>query len=292
MSLTRREAILTGAVAVKARAAMPAVPFGGASISKLIVGGNPVSAISHVDAALSQEMMDYFTAENVKRLLQSCDDAGVNTWLSRSDRHILRLLHEYRLEGGRIEWIAQTATEIDFNRNLGEIVREKPVGIYLHGVQTDRAWTAGTMDKVHDMVRQIRDTGIRTGLATHIPEVIDYVESKQWDVDFYMACLYNLSRTDAEKERVAGRPYPGELFWDADREQMLRRVSQTAKQCLVFKVYGASRHCASEEKMFRALQLVAKYAKPGDALVVGMFPKRSEQVAQNARLLRSAFAAA
>lgn len=284
-----RRQMLFAAAAGWAPGAMPRVPFGAGSISRLIVGGNPVSGTSHQSAALSQEMTDYFTAENVKRLLRGCSAAGIDTWQSRGDRHILRLLHEYRQEGGRVQWIAQTATEIEFGRNLAEMSREKPLGIYHHGLNTDRAWASGNIERVRDTLRAIRDSGTQVGLGTHIPEVIDYVESRGWDVDFYMTCLYNLSRTPEEQARLAGRQVSGELFRDADRTQMLERVRRTRRQCLIFKVYGAGRHCDSTRRMMAALDQVAGYAKPRDAVVIGMFPKYGNQAEENAALFRRAF---
>ena len=70
--------------------------------------------------------------------------------------------------------------------------------------------------------------------------------------------------------------------------EMLKRVRQTSKPCLIFKVYGASRHCNSGDRMRKALQLVFDYAKPTDCLVVGMFPKHKEQVRENCGLLLEA----
>jgi hypothetical protein len=221
----------------------------------------------------------------VKRLLRNCERAGINTWQSRSDRHILRLIHEYRQEGGQVHWIAQTATEIDYNRNIGEIARYKPLGIYCHGVRTDRAFEAGKMDGIRDDLKRIRDTGTLVGLGTHIPQVIDYVEEKGFDIDFYMSCLYNLSRSKEEQDRLAGGKAPDELFWDADRQEMLKRVRATSKQCLIFKVYGATRHCDSRERMQAALNLAFAHAKPNDAVVIGMWPKYKEQVAENCDLV-------
>jgi hypothetical protein len=40
-----------------------------------------------------------------------------------------------------------------------------------------------------------------------------------------------------------------------------------------------------------ALKLVFRYAKPHDAVVIGMFPKYQEQVEENCRLLMEASAA-
>ncbi len=113
---------------------------------------------------------------------------------------------------------------------------------------------------------------MRVGLGTHIPEVVDHVESQGWDVDFYMTCVFRI--------------VDGDTFRDEDREKMLARVSRMSKPCLIFKVYGATRHSATPEAKRAALDLAFRYAKPSDAVVIGMFPKREEQVRENCRLVR------
>src|ERR1035441_2931230 len=107
--LNRRDVLRLAAAAATASTAhasddLPTVRFGVHEISRLIVGGNPVSVNSHVSPQLDAEMRDYFTTANVKKLLADCERAGINTWQSRGDRHIMRLLDEYREEGGRIQW--------------------------------------------------------------------------------------------------------------------------------------------------------------------------------------------
>lgn len=272
--------------------APPKVKLGSYQVSRLIVGGNPISGFSHFSAEMSREMVDYFTAERVKALLRRCEALGINTWQSRGDTHIMRLLHEYRLEGGRIQWIAQTASEYaDIFRNIRTIASYQPIAIYHHGTQTDRFWRAGQIDRTLDYLKAIRDTGVLVGLGTHIPEVIDYVESKGWDVDFYMTCLYNLSRTREEAERLTGAAVQGEFFWDPDRQAMLRRVRQASKPCLIFKVYAASRKCQSPDTMRSALEEVLRAAKPTDCIVIGMFPKYKDQVAENCLLFHEALQA-
>jgi len=290
MELNRRElmrAVLAGPIAgAMAAEKLPQVQMGKWKVSRLIVGGNPISGNSHVSGQLDREMTDYFTAAKVKQLLRECEIAGINTWQSRGDRHIMRLLNEYRLEGGKIQWIAQTASELaDIPRNIRSIADMKPVGIYHHGTQTDRFWRAGKIEQAREMLKVIRQTGVLVGLGTHIPEIVDYTESKGWDLDFYMTCIYNLSRTPEEAEKLAGQPVLGEFFWDPDRERMLQRVRQTSKPCLIFKVYAASRQCGSAGQMLAALRLAASYAKPTDCFVIGMYPKRKEQVRENCKLV-------
>jgi len=291
MSLSRREALLTMAAPAVLPGGVPEVDFGGHKVSRLIVGGNPVSGNSHVSNALDREMADYYTADNVKKLLRNCELAGINTWQSRGDRHIMRLLREYRNEGGRIQWIGQTASELaDVPRNINDMAAMGAIGIYHHGSRTDKAWVAGQIGQVHDMLKVMRQAGVRVGLGTHIPEVVDYVEDKGWDLDFYMTCVYNLTRAPEESSRIAGRTITGEFFHEPDRARMLERVRRTSKQCLIFKIYGATRQCGSAEARKAAVDLVFDSAKPGDAVVVGMFPKRSEQVEENCRLVADSIA--
>jgi hypothetical protein len=294
--LTRRDVLLAGAAGAAVAAASPSeslatVRLGPHSISRLIVGHNPISGGSHFSSKLSNEMRDYFTAANAKKLLSACERAGINTWLARADHHIMRLLNEYRLEGGRIQWIAMTASEYgDFRVNLREISAMQAIAIYHHGAVTDEYWNAGKIDQVYDKLKAIRQTGAQVGLGTHIPEVVDYAESKGWELDFYMTCVYNLGRTREQAAKLAGREVEGELFWDADREKMLTRVSRTSKPCLIFKVYGASRQCGSPASRQAAIELAFRSAKPSDAVVIGMFPKYQEQVEENCRLVTQAIA--
>lgn len=292
MPLNRRELLYaTAAAPLAGYEAVPTVAFGRYRVSRLIVGGNPVSGNSHVSARLSAEMTDYFTAANIKKMLAECELAGINTWQSRGDRHIMRILHEYRQEGGKIQWIGQTASELeDVARNIRSMAALGAAGVYHHGSKTDAFWQAGKIEQARDFIKVMRDSGVRAGLGTHIPEVIDYVESKNWDVDFYMTCIFNLSRTPAEASKLAGREVKGEFFRDDDRVEMLTRVRQTAKQCLIFKVYGATRHCDSPARRAAAVQLAARYAKPSDCMVIGMFPKETEQVRENCRLVTQALA--
>ncbi len=294
---TRREILLAAAASpVVAASDFPAgtVRIGPHTISRLIVGGNPVSGNSHLSSKADVEMREYFTAANAKKMLAACERAGINTWQSRGDVHITRLLQEYRQEGGRIQWIAQTASELG---NISSHIRKiaagsKPIGIYNHGNDTDKYFAAGKMEVIQEHCKAMRDSGVLVGVGTHNPDVLDYVESKNWDVDFYMTCMYNMTRSKEEASKLAGREIEDEFFHHPDREKMLLRVRQASKPCLIFKVYGAGRHCDSPEKMLDALRLVFRYAKPNDPVVIGMFPKFKEQVNENCRLVAEAIRSA
>jgi hypothetical protein len=120
------------------------------------------------------------------------------------------------------------------------------------------------------------------GLGTHIPEVIAYAEERDWDVDFYMACFYNLSREPRESALVSGvHTFGQEQYLEEDRERMCEMIRQTDKTCLAFKILAAGRHCASQEEVGKAFQYAFGQIKVQDAVVVGMHPKDEDQVTLN-----------
>lgn len=263
---------------------LPTIPFGDQQISRLIVGGNPQCGYSHFSAEMSREMVEYYTAEKAVELLHHCQAAGVNTLQARGDYHrILYWLELFRRQGGRLHWIAQTASEMhDIFQNIRVIAAAGAMAIYHHGTQTDKYWQNGEIDKVRDYLKCMRDSGVRVGIAAHIPEVFDYVEDRGWDVDFYMTCFYNIARKPRESALVSGKEsYGQEEFLDPDRDRICQFIRRTPKTCLAYKILAAGRKCATQEDVAGAFRYAFTHIKPQDAVVVGMFTKYVDQVALN-----------
>jgi hypothetical protein len=270
---------------------LPSIDFFGHRVSRLICGGNPLSGISHVSAELDREMREYYTSANILALFAACLANGINTFQSRGDRHQMRVYLEHRLAGGPIQWIAQTASEFaDIRANIAEIGRYEPIAIYHHGTHTDNSWHQGTIDQVRDLVRAIQDLGLPAGVGTHIPEVVEYIEEKEWGVDFYMCCFYNLARGYKSAPAVERDAYARDRFSAADPPRMTAVMRQVRKPCLGFKFLAASRNCATREATRRAFEFALSQIKPTDALVAGLFPKHRDQVKENADLVRSILA--
>ena len=156
------------------------------------------------------------------------------------------------------------------------------MGIYHHGSRTDRWWVSGEIDRVEDYLKCMRDCGVQVGLGTHFPEVIEYSEERGWDVDFYMACFYNLNREPRKSGLEVGRLRSNtEAFYPEDPPLMCEVIQKTPKTCLAFKIMGASRLCATQEDVQAAFRFAFENIKPKDAVVVGMFPKYVDQIALN-----------
>jgi hypothetical protein len=253
-------------------------------VTRLISGGNPLCGYSHFSDEMSTEMVEYFTSERVVAYFHSLQAAGVNAIQARGDYHrVLHWMELFRREGGRLNWIVQTASEMnDVFRNIRVLSSAGAAAIYHHGTQTDRFWLEGRIDDVRDYLKCMRDAGVQVGLGTHIPEVIEYAEARAWDVDFYMACLYNINRKVRESALVSpGAPTSREEYREDDPPRMCEVIRKTEKTCLAFKILAASRRCCTQEDVAAAFRFAFSNIKPGDAVVVGMFPKHLDHVALN-----------
>ena len=266
---------------------LPTVSIGDVDVTRLICGGNPFSGFSHVSAALDREMIEYYTMPNLLRCLDDCWANGINTFQSRGDRHQQRLFLEHRLNGGRMQWIVQTASEFrSIEANVREIKLYDPVAIYHHGTHTDNSWHRGEIDAVADVVKCIKDTGLPAGIGTHIPEVIEYAEEHGWETDFYMACVYNLARGYKSAPAEEQDAYARDRFSAGDPERMCETVRQVPKPCIGFKIMAASRNCANDAMVEEAFRWSFEHIKDTDMVNVGVFQKHADQVRQNAGIVR------
>jgi hypothetical protein len=266
---------------------LPTIDFFGHKVSRLICGGNPLSGFSHFSAEMDWDMVTWYTMPRIQDLLRECERQGITTVQTRGDRLMMRAYLEHRLGGGTMHWIAQTASEfVSLSANIAEIARYEPIAIYHHGTHTDNAWHQGRIDAILDIVKMIKDRGLPAGVGTHIPEVIEHIESKGWPVDFYMGCLYNLARQYKSAPAAEQDAYARDHFPAADPPRMAKTLRATHKPCLAFKAMAASRNCATPEATRAALRSAYEHIKPTDAVVVGMFQKYRNQVAENAQAVR------
>ena len=258
------------------------VSIGPMDVSRLIVGHNPPAGNSHVDNPLDAAMREYFTVENTVAMYRHAESLGLGTFMIRADYHMLELVEQYRRGGGTMNFIAQTASEMhDVFANIRITAAAGAGAIYHHGTQTDKFWREGRIDDAKDYLKCMRDCGVAVGLASHQPEIIEYVEEHDWDIDFYMCSLYNLSRVPRESAAVTGRTaYDKEVYLGEDRDAMCRVIRAVDKPVLAFKILAASRHCATPDTVAAAYRYAYTSIKPTDAVVVGFFPRDHDQIAE------------
>jgi hypothetical protein len=278
----------------KADPPLPTVALGPHRVSRLIIGGNPVYGYSHFNRLLSQSMTDWHTPERVVALLKRCEQAGLNCWQNSYAERTLSDLERYRAAGGTMQWLCLGKPDWDRHpEHIDDAARHRPIGIAPHGALAERLHRAGKLNELTDLLKRIRDKGVLVGLSGHNPAVIELAEERGWDVDYYMCCLYYLTRPREEFRKLLGNDLPlGEIYLPSDPPRMFKVVQAVKKPCLVYKVLAAGRRVGSKEEVRAAFTTALGGVKPTDALIVGMYQQFGDQVGENAALVRELSAGA
>lgn len=269
--------------AAGAAAELPQMRLGKYSLSRLICGANPFGGGSHLSGFFNRQLRRYFTPEQIQKTLRRCQEAGVNCW--QSGVGSIDLYRRSADEGLKMHFLAIDAGN---DTSIQKLVKGGCIGIAHHGEFTDRLFKAGKVDDMRDYLKRVRDAGALVGISTHMPAVVDTVESKGWDVDYYMTCVYERHRTAAELKALLGYvPLPvGEVYLQEDPPRMFRMVRQTKRPCLAFKILAAGRMSDKPELVEGAFRDTFAAIKPGDGVIVGMYDEYSDQPMENANLVR------
>lgn len=278
----------TGAKSKPAANAMPVVPFGNVHISRLIIGNNTISGGSHLSPLTDASMKEYFTKENTLAFLKRCGNEGINLWQAGLGGN-LELWKEYQASGGDMHFMALATPQPDKSSAAIEVAKKKGVlALAHHGEVTDQLFKEGKLDSIVDFLKQVRDAGLLIGVSTHMPAVVEYIEEKNWDIDFYMTCVYERHRSKEELKQLLGYvPIPvREVYLEEDPFWMYKMIRLTGKTCLAFKILAAGRFCRNQKELEAAFRQTFENIKPKDAVIVGMFPRYSDQVKEDADLVR------
>ncbi len=265
---------------------MPTIPFGPYSLSRLILGANPINGGSHLSRFVNNQMKSYFTTEHIMDTLTHCETLGINTWQSGPAN--LHQYQDYIDAGGKMQYIALAQQTESMPDMLEKLAAAGTLGAAHHGEVTDVFWKTGQIVKVREYCMRIRETGMLVGVSTHIPEVVDYIISAGWDIDFFMCCVYERHRSPQELEAYLGHvPLPSkEVYLTSDPPRMYRVMRQTDKPCLAFKILAAGRLCDQQELVEQAFKQAFSEIKKNDAVIVGMYPEYEDQPAINAAYVR------
>ena len=299
MSTPRRTFLQTAAVAAGMRAAfgtertesrlsLPKIKLGKHDVSRLIVGANPFYGYSHFNRLLDQLMTEWCTSDNVVKTLNQCEQNGINTWQFSHNPRSMADIQRHRAEGGELQFVLLSSRAMEEDLSLiDELAKLKPIGIVHHGGTTDRRWRNGEQSKIKEFLKRVRDAGVMVGMSTHNPLVVESVEEQGWDVDFFMTCVYNVTRTPEELRKMLGVAPPyGEVFLPDDPTRMYQAVRKSRKTCLAFKILAAGRLTDSSKDMDQAFKFAFDSIKPQDTVIVGMWPKFTDQVKDNTERAR------
>jgi hypothetical protein len=267
---------------------LPTIQLGKHTVTRLILGGNPIYGYSHFNKLFSQHQTDWHTPDRVAELLKRAEQAGINTWQNSYAERTLQDLDRYRESGGKMHWLCLGKPDWDQHpEHIDAAARRKPIGIAPHGALAERLHRQDKLHVLTTLLKRIRDKGVLVGLSAHNPELIELAEEKQWDVDYYMCCLYYLTRPRSEFQKILGKDLPlGEIYLPTDPPRMLKAVRATRKPCLVFKVLAAGRRIGNPAEVRDCFSTAVENIKSGDAMIVGMYQQFGDQVGANANLVR------
>ncbi len=269
-------------------ALLPTIQLGSHAVTRLIIGGNPIYGYSHFNKLLSQHQTDWHTPERVVALLKRCEQAGLNTWQNSYAERTLQDLDRVREAGSKVHWLCLGKPDWDkMPDRIDAAARRKPIGIAPHGALAERLYRENRLTVLTDLLKRIRDQGVLVGLSAHNPALIQLAEEKGWDVDYYMCCLYYLTRPRDEFKKLLGDDLPlGEIYLPSDPPRMFKVIQSARKPCLVYKVLAAGRRVGSPTEVRRCFETALANIKPTDALIVGMYLQLGDQVGENAALVR------
>jgi len=267
---------------------LPTVKLGRHDVTRLIIGGNPIYGHSHFNRILSRYQTDWHTPERVVALLKHCEAKGINTWQNSYAERTLSDLDRFRSEGGRMNWLCLGKPDWDQHpERIADAAKRKPIGISPHGALNERLLREKKLDVLTDLLKRIRDQGVLVGLSAHNPALIELAEEKSWDVDYYMCCLYYLTRPREEFAKLLGGQVPlGEIYLPSDPPRMFKVIQATRKPCLAYKLLAAGRQIDSPAQVRTAFETAFQNIKPTDAAIVGMYLEQSDQVAENTAIVR------
>jgi len=224
--------------------------FGKYEVSRLIIGGDPVSGIAHAGELVYQAefMKQYFNSEKILETLTLAEQNGINTLLMRADDRIISHYNRFKKErGGTLQWIATSAPEQgDPVENAKRARDNGAIAVYLHGGVADNLHKDGKADEIGEVVEGIKKLGIMAGVGAHQLDTARSCVQNRIEPDFYMVTINRVNYYCSEAAEVG-------IF--------MRSIK---KPWIAFKVLGAGR--VKPPEGFRLA-----FEHGGDFLAVGMF---------------------
>ena len=273
---------------------IPTIDFFGHSVSRLTLGDNPFNGHSYIPYVHSgDEMMDFFTADQCVRTLFEAQEQGINTYIALADPFVLRVIRQYRLDGGNMNILFQSYPAIDLSVNINMMLKCDPIAIYHQGGTADYLVESGQDGQLRERIKLIRDAGIPAGLGTHEPGTVLRAEAEEWGADFYMTCLYNARRTQRGQQSgfITGKP-KDLVFYPDDRFLMFDVIRQIVKPCIAFKIFAGGQifHDKTPEQIPAVVEDAFRETfaniKPNDLTCIGVFQKHKNELRQNTDIVK------
>lgn len=264
-------------------AQVPRMKFGNVEIGRLVLGCNPFNGNTHFNSTYNSLMRDWYTVERACEVMHRAAAYGMNAFNYSPKGRCPEDWERFLSQGGKMHLIAGDSTD---DGPEAMVKKLKPLALHRQGEVVDVAYRNGTMNQVREWCKKTRDLGVMTGVATHKPEVIAFIEEQGWDVDYYAGCAYHRTRSDEEWRKVLNgelMEMSREIYMQSDPPRMYKVMRQTPKPCFAFKVLAAGR--IADGGVAQAFRTAFTSIKPIDGVWVGIFPRDKDQVRENAEIV-------
>jgi hypothetical protein len=232
----------------------PRTLVAGVSLSRMIIGTNWMLGWSHRGKAADDRIKEYHNSkEQIAQMLETFQLYGVDTLMAPASQQPLMLegiKYAQEKTGKEIILIDTPVINVDDTaegRKEAEKAIKQSAGAgaafcLLHHSSVEQLVNKnrGSIDRLGDYTRMIRDAGLIPGLSAHMPELITFSDANGYDVETYIQiynCMGFLMQVEIEtvsaiihsakkpvmtiKPMAAGRvtPYVGLNFvWNTIRE--------------------------------------------------------------------------
>jgi hypothetical protein len=200
----------------------------------------------------------------------------------------VEILRKVRQRGSKLQFIL-LHSQREKIREMAE--KTQPFAVVHHGGATDRLFSEGKSQRVHDYVKAVLDQGLLAGVSAHNSDCIKRIADEGWPVDFFMTCFYFLTRKYFIDKKLGQQVSPETLeievpFYRNDPTVMTAVVRQLKQPCLAFKILAAGRMCSDEQTVRSAFRFAYEHIKPIDGVIVGMYPRFFDEITANAGYAR------
>jgi len=220
--------------------------IGKVKMSRIICGGNLISGYAHSRDLIyvSPLLTHYFTDEKIMETWALCEQHGINTMIAYGgDPHAVGVYQKYRAKGGRMQYLAQIApSKEDLKTAVKEAVDAGAVGAFLVGNSGD-AWTReGAVGRIGELIKNIKDSGLISGVAGHEIRTPQTVEKAGIAPDFYVKTLHDTNywsqrRPDQMKDVIDN--YGCDNYWCSDPKATIRFMGGVERPWIAYKVLAA-----------------------------------------------------
>ena len=253
---------------------LPVFTLNNTPVTRLIAGSNPFEGKTFREDGHAEKLRSFYTDEKIRETMARCEECGINAVMLQWDSHAVQLLDAYNREGGVMNWIAVIGEEVlNSDGALEHLAQYAPVAVCLDSALTDRLFAEEKINELKTRLEVLKAAGFFAGLATCMPQVVEYTDKQHWDLDFYVCSIFNFSCRQASGT--------GGDEWDI--HVMFRAIRQTAKPCIAAKILSSARRRCRNDYVEAAFHEAYQNIKVNDAVVLGFNQMEMDQVAADAR---------